>query len=113
MTNHKENVQLVIKPVIVVNNTNIYIPFGPIIPNNTNPSFNLTNLFENEDCDLLTMGGISISINQNNNNDQRFKQLGTSADNNYNDNTQNYNDNIQNNKNNSNNFFEIRRKFYR
>ncbi len=118
MTNHKENVQLIIKPVIIVNNTNTYIPVGPIpipvpipipiIPNNTLPSFNFTNLFENDDCDLLTMGGSSISINpNNNNNNQRFKQLGTSSDNNYNDNTYN------NNQNNQNTYFEIKRKFYR
>lgn len=114
MTNHKENVQLIIKPVIVVNNTNTYIPFGPVIPNNTNPSINFTNLFENEDCDLLTMGGSSISINpnsknNNNNFNQRFKQLGTSLDNNDN----NYNHNSQDILNPQNNFYEIKRKFYR
>jgi len=124
MTNHKENVQLIIKPVIVVNNTNIPVPYPvpypvptppnpPKAPNQTIiPSLNLTNLFENEDCDMLTMGGSSISLNGNNNNNQRFKQIDDS--NNYNsDQNADGENNNSNNNNNNNNFFPIKRKFYR
>ncbi len=103
MTNRKENVQLIIKPVIIVNNTNTLIP-SPILPNNTIPNINLTNLFENEECDVLATGGSSNSMNFNKNNEyngnynQRFKQSDELDD-----------DNNQMKKT----HFEIKRKFYR
>ena len=89
MTTKRENVQLIIKPVIVINNTLSNIPSVnpiPITPIN-NTSVNMTNLFMNEDCDLLTMGGQTQNYNQN----VRFKQIADG----------------------SNFKYEIKRKFYR
>lgn len=66
MTNHKENVQVVIKPVILVNNTVEQLP--------SVPTTNSTHLFEDDDCDVLKMSGTQENTNNFNQN-MRFKQL--------------------------------------
>jgi hypothetical protein len=90
MTNHRENVQVIIKPVIVVNNTIERIPIpvpvptptptptpgpapAPIIPIPvTSP--NITGLFENDDCDFLSMSSLHKDTNIYQRN-IRFKQV--------------------------------------
>jgi hypothetical protein len=71
MTNHKENVQVIIKPVIIVNST-VETPSAPIQPQET-PK--ITNLFDEEDCDILKMSSISGGNTNIYNRNMRFKQL--------------------------------------
>jgi len=107
MTNHKENVQLIIKPVIVVNNTNTPVPINPINPiHPNNTDLNLTNLFENEECDVLTIGGNSMSMNYNGNQNKNFNN------NNYNQRFKQF-DESDDKKEIKNKHYEIKRKFYR
>lgn len=67
MTNHKENVQVIIKPIIVVNSTQVQIPPQVIRKN-------MSVLFEDDDCDVLKTSAIHENTNIYNQN-MRFKQL--------------------------------------
>ena len=73
MTNHKENVQLIIEPVIVVISTVEKVPVPVPVPGKIVPQ-NISGLFENEDCDILKMSSTAPETNLFNQN-ARFKQL--------------------------------------
>jgi hypothetical protein len=72
---HKKNVHMIIKPILVINNTKI-----PDNPPNITPPINITDLFEEEDCDVLKISGNYNPTDYHpNNNTQnynmRFKQI--------------------------------------
>lgn len=70
LTNHRENVQVIIKPVIIVNST-VEAPQAPIKPEQPD----ISNLFDEEDCDILKMSSISSGSTNIYNRNMRFKQL--------------------------------------
>jgi hypothetical protein len=119
--NQKENIQIVTRPILLINDTNIHInkiPVSPWIPNAKEAKklniTNLNNLNDNLDCDLNSMGitsntnkNIDTNINTNLNFIQRsFLQFKNKIKF-----ISKYNKNNKKNNNENNN--EIKTKFYR
>jgi hypothetical protein len=76
MTTKDENVHVIIKPVIVVNNTIERVPVPvPVNPQPEVIQHNITSLFEDEDCDILKMSVQKETSLYSKN--MRFKELVT------------------------------------